>query len=189
MMTGCKSTLSRKAGGRAKADTKSRQEIARPARATRAIQTSTRERTVAELDIGRKTAGDQVEEPATIPPVTTATRREATTTRKAKAKTNTWTLWKRISPLKQLQPCRILDHTPSTIGELSCNSKRGTVDHGCDNQFRVYKETKLVQSICLTVVHSFTPVQSSIQDKKYRCLILESTLQVELDSNMTEDDW
>ena len=25
--------------------------------------------------------------------------------------------------------------------------------------------------------------------QKYRCLILESTLQVELDSNMTEDDW
>ena len=24
---------------------------------------------------------------------------------------------------------------------------------------------------------------------KYRCLILESTLQVELESNMTEDDW
>ena len=31
-------------------------------------------------------------------------------------------------------------------------------------------------------------VQSSIQDKKCLCLILESTMQVELDSNMTEDD-
>ena len=58
MTTGCKSTLSRKARGRAKANTKS---IKRIARATRAMQTSTRERTVAELDIGRKTAGDQVE--------------------------------------------------------------------------------------------------------------------------------
>ena len=39
---------------------------------------------------------------------------------------------------------------------------------------------KLVQSICfLTVVHSFTLVRSRIQDKGYRCLILESTLQVE----------
>ena len=28
-----------------------------------------------------------------------------------------------------------------------------------------------------------------IQDKKYRCQILESAQQVELDSNMTEDDW
>ena len=35
--------------------------------------TSTRARTVAELDIGRRTAGDQVEERTTIPPVTTAT--------------------------------------------------------------------------------------------------------------------
>ena len=41
----------------------------------------------------------------------------------------------------------------------------------------------------LTVAHSFTPVQSRIQDKRYRCLILESTQQVEQDSNMTEDDW
>ena len=33
--------------------------------------------------------------------------------------------------------------------------KRGTVDHGCDNQFRVNRTDKLVQSMCfLTVVHS-----------------------------------
>ena len=37
--------------------------------------------------------------------------------------------------------------------------------------------------------HSFTHVRSSFQDKKYRSPILESTQQVELDSNMTEDDW
>ena len=105
MMTGCKLTLSRKARGRAKANTKTRREIARP---TRALQTSTRVRPVAELDIGRKTAGDQVEERTTIPPVTTATLRKARVTRKAKRRANTWTLWKRISLLKQPQPCRIL---------------------------------------------------------------------------------
>ena len=43
-----------------------------------------------------------------IPPVTTATHRKARTTRKAKAKANKWRLWKRISHLKQPQPCRIL---------------------------------------------------------------------------------
>ena len=58
--------------------------------------------------------------------------------------------------------------------------KRRTVDQGCDDEFRVYKETKLVQSICfLTVVHTFTHVRSSIHDEKYRCLILEFTQQVE----------
>ena len=82
------------------------------------IQTSTRARTVAELDSGRKTAGDQVEEPATIPPVTTATHRKARTTRKAEAKANKWSLWKRISPLKQPQPCRIL-HKRRARSELS----------------------------------------------------------------------
>ena len=46
-----------------------------------------------------------------------------------------------------------------------------------------------MQSICiLAVVYSFTHVQSSFQDKKYRYLILESTQPVAL-SNMTEDDW
>ena len=60
------------------------------------------------MDIGRKTAGDQVEERMTIPPVTTATRSTARVTGKAKGKANTWTLWERISLLKQPQPCRIL---------------------------------------------------------------------------------
>ena len=118
MTTGCKSTLSRKARGRAKANTKTRKEIARTTQATRAIQTSTRARTVAELDIGRKTAGDQVEVSTTIPPVTTATHRMARTRSKAKAKANKWTLWKRISHLKQPQPCRIL-HLHRVRSELS----------------------------------------------------------------------
>ena len=108
MMTGCQPTLSRKARGRGKANIKTRKEFARPARPTRALQTSTRARTVAELDIGRRTAGDPEEERMTIPPVTTATRRKARVTRKAKGKANTWTLWKRISLVKQPQPCRIL---------------------------------------------------------------------------------
>ena len=41
----------------------------------------------------------------------------------------------------------------------------------------------------VTVVHSFTHVRSSIQDKEYRCLSLESTQRLELASNMTEDVW
>ena len=59
-------------------------------------------------DISR--AGDKVEEHTTIPPVTTATLRKARVrrvTRTAKGKANKWTLWKRISLLKQLQQCRI----------------------------------------------------------------------------------
>ena len=49
---------------------------------------------------------------------------------------------------------------------------------------------KLVQSICfLTVVYSFTHVRSSIQDKEYRCLILESTQRLELASKLMEDVW
>ena len=119
MMTGRKSTLSRKARGTGKANTKSREEIARPARPTRALQTSTRARTETNLGIGRKTAGNQVEERTTIPPVTTATCRKARTTRKAKVKANTLTLWKRISLLPQLQPCCVL-HKHTVQLESSC---------------------------------------------------------------------
>ena len=67
--------------------------------------------------------------------------------------------------------------------------KRGTLDHGCDNQFGVYKETKLVQSICfLTVVHSSRMSDQVSRTEKYRWLIRISTQQVDLDSNMTEED-
>ena len=193
MTTGCKSTLSRKARRRTKAYTKTRKEIARTTQATRAIQTSTRSRTVAELDIGRKTAGDQVKELTTTPLVTTTTHRKARTTRKAKAKANKWTLWKRISLLTQPQPCRIL-HKHRAHLELSraiqtWNRKvRSWVRQSIPC---LPQGDKLVQSMCfLTVLHSFTYVQSSIsRTKKYRCQILESAQQVELDSNMTEDDW
>ena len=78
MMTGCKLTLSRKARERAKVKNNTREEIARPARPTRALQTSTRARNVAELDSGRKNAGDQVEERMTIPPTEILAKQEET---------------------------------------------------------------------------------------------------------------
>ena len=58
-------TLSRKVREKAKVKTNIREETARP---TRALQSSTRARIVANLDIGRKTAGIPVEERMTIPP-------------------------------------------------------------------------------------------------------------------------
>ena len=72
---------------------------------------------------------------------------------------------------------------PSVIGELSCISS-------ADPWIMGVTLNSLVPSICfLTVEHSYTPVHSRIQDKRYRYLILESTQQVEQDSNMTDDDW
>ena len=92
MMTGCKLTLSRKVRERAKVKTNTREEIARPARPTRALHTSTRARTVANLDIGRKTAGILVEERMTIPPTEILAKARVNT--QAKGKANTWTLSK-----------------------------------------------------------------------------------------------
>ena len=106
MMTGCKLTLSRKVREKAKVKTNIREEIA-----TRAQQTSTRARIVANLVIGRKTAGIPVEERMTIPPTEIMAKARVKT--QVKGKANTWTLSKQnnFSLLKQLQPCRILRKT------------------------------------------------------------------------------
>ena len=126
-------------------------------------------RTVTELDIGRKTAGDQMEELTTTPPVTSTTHRKARTTRKAKAKANMWTLWKRISLLTQPQPCRIL-HKHRAHLELSRAIQTGNRKVGSWVRQSIPclpQGDKLVQSVCLlTVVHSFTHVQSSISRTK-----------------------
>ena len=100
----------------AKANTKTRKEFARPARPTRALQTSTRARTVAELDIERRTAGDQVEERTTIPPGNNNTKK-GKTHKKGKGKS------KHVDVVEMNQPSvSYPSQTPSTIGEPSCNS-------------------------------------------------------------------
>ena len=108
MMTGCKLTLSRNEREMAKVKTNTREEIARP---TRALQTSTLARTVANLDIGRKTSGILVEERMTFPHAEILAKARVNT--QAKGKANTWTLSKQnnLSLLKQPQPCRILRKT------------------------------------------------------------------------------
>ena len=102
-----------------------RKEIARPVRPTRALQTPTHARTVAELDIGRKTAGDQVEEHSQY-----AERLESQERQREK---------------ETRGRCGNESVVSFTNTEYSWRALvqfiRGTVDHGCDNQFRVYKET------------------------------------------------
>ena len=109
MMTGCQLTLSRKVRERAKVKTNTREEIARLARPTRALQTSTRARTGTNLDIGRKTAGIPVEERSTISTYSNTGKGKSKNTQ-VKGKRNTWTLSKQnnLSLLEQPQPCRIL---------------------------------------------------------------------------------
>ena len=91
--TGCMLTLSRKVRARAKVKTNTREVIARPARPTRALQTSTRARTAANLDNGRKTAG--------IPG-------KSKHTGKGKGKHVDVVETEQLSFLRQPQPCRIL---------------------------------------------------------------------------------
>ena len=107
MMTGCKSTLSRKARRRVKANTKTRKEIARPARPTfyrhQHVQElwqnwtlserllETRWRIVRQFHQFKQQRAERQESQE-------RQREEQTRGR----------LWKRISLLKQPQPCRIL---------------------------------------------------------------------------------
>ena len=110
MTTRCKSIFSRKTRGRAKANTKTRNETARTTQATRA-QRSTR------ANCGRiehwvnhcwKPSGRVYDNP------TNNKHRKARSTRMTK--TNKWTLWKRNSALKQSRSCRILQPDVEQIG-------------------------------------------------------------------------
>ena len=106
MMTGRKSTLSRKARERVKANTKSRKEIARPARPTRALQTSTRARTEAELDIFGNNSNMQ----------------KGMNHKKGKGESKHVDVVETNQPSETASTVSYPPQTPSTIGELSCNS-------------------------------------------------------------------
>ena len=110
MMTGCGLTLSRKVREQAKVKTNIREDIARP---TRALQTSTRARIVANLDIGRKTAGIPVEERMTIPPTEILAKARVKTQVKRDVVAREQEAASTVSYLSQ---------DPSVVGELSCIS-------------------------------------------------------------------
>ena len=135
--TKCKSTLRRKALGRAKASTEN------------------------------KMAEKQVEELTTTTPVTTATETQARTTRKAKAMASSWTLWKRISLPKQLQPFRVLHKNRARSVFFRAVKKLIEQKTGSWRGQSIPWFTQgdmLVRNICfLTVVHSFTHVRSSVR--------------------------
>ena len=109
MMTGGKLTLSRKERGKAKVKTNIREEIARPARPTRALQTSTRAKIVANLDIGRKIAGILFGGGAYDNSAYRNTGKgKSKNTSKGKGKHVELSKQNNFSLLKQPQPCRIL---------------------------------------------------------------------------------
>ena len=97
--------------------------------------------------------------------------------KKAKAKANKWTLWKRICLLKQLQPCRILHkHWVQLENSRAIQTRNRKVRSWVRQSIPCPQRDKLLQSVCfLTAVHSFALVRSRIQDKKNRRLILDST--------------
>ena len=70
-------------------------------------------------------------------------------------------------------------------------SRRGTekLDRGYNQLFVSTRRQVGAEYLVLDSVAQFhaCPI-NYLRQKKYRCLILESTQQVEFDSNMTEDD-
>ena len=106
------------------------------------------------------------------------------------AKANRWTWCQRVRFQKQPQPCRTPHRHRARLtlfgAILTRNRKVGSRHLEERQSVPCLKHgDKLVQSTCiLTMVPSFTHVRSSIQDKEYRCLILESTQRVELAYNV-----
>ena len=127
MMTGCTLTLSTKVRERAKVKTNIREEIARP---TRALQTSTRARLVANLDIGRKTAGIPVEERLTIPAYRNTCKGKSKNTGKGKGKHVDVVETEHPQPSETASTVSYPSQDPSVVGELSCISSVDPVDHG-----------------------------------------------------------
>ena len=93
---------------------------------------------MANLDIGRKTAGIPVEERMTIPPSEILAK--ARVNKKGKGKGKHVDVVETNQPSETASTVSYPSKDPSVIGELSC-IKRGTVDHGCGSQFRVNRET------------------------------------------------
>ena len=171
---------------------------------------------LAELDLGRKTAGDQVEEPTTIinrcknwqnwtldERLLRSLRQSHTSnnshTDKGKNHKKSKCKGKHVDVVESNQSSETAStvsypsQTPSTIGALSCNpdvEQKGwimgvTINSVSSTRRQVGADTVLLDSGAQ--LHA-CPIKYPGQ-KKYRCLILESTQQVELDSNMTEDGW
>ena len=137
MMTGWKSTLSRKARG-------SQRQTPQPERESHDQHELYRHQHVQEVwqnwTVGKGLLETRWRSVRQLNQQQQQHAEKARVTRIAKGKADTWTSWKRISLLKQHQPCRIFHNN-----EYNCRTlvqfKRGSVDHGCENQFRVYKET------------------------------------------------
>ena len=73
--------------------------------------------------------------------------------------------------------------------EKSRALQRETVDDGCDINSVSTGRQAGAEYLLLDSGARLHACPITFQDKRYRCLILESTLQEEHDSNMTEDDW
>ena len=122
MMTGCQLTLSRKVRERAKVKTNNREEIARLARPTRALQTSTRARTGTNLDIGRETVGIPVEERSTIATYSNTGKGKSKNTSKGKEKHVDVVETEQPQPSGTPSTVSYPSQDPSVVGELSCIS-------------------------------------------------------------------
>ena len=145
MITGCKLTLSRKVRERAKVKTHTREEIAQPARPTRALQTSTQ-------NCGKP--GHWAEDcwnPGGGAYDNSTNRNtgkgQSKHTGKGKGKHVDVVETEQPQPSETASTVSYPSQDPSVVGEL-VHFKRGPVDHGCDNQFRViHKETSRCRAL------------------------------------------
>ena len=121
-------------------------------------------------------------------------QRRARVKQKAKPKANMWTLWKpfrRVHPREQLQPFRFLQKKTSMIVSLSSSSNAEPWIMGV-TVISVSSALRQANTEYVLLDSGAQLSRMSIQvsrTQEFRCLILESTLRVELDSNIMEEDW
>ena len=169
MMTGCKLTLSRKVREKAKVKTNIRVEIARP---TRAPQTSTCARIVANLDIGRKSAG--------IPAYRNTGKGKGKNTGKGKGKHVDVVETEQLQPSEKASTVSYPSQDLSVVGELSCISSVDPWIMGVTlNSVSSTRRQAGAEYLLLDSGAQLHACPLTYQDKRNRYSILESTKQVE----------
>ena len=141
MMTGCKLTLSRKVRETAKVKNQPPEKKSHDQHDQHELlQTSTRARTVANLDIGRKTAGTPVRGAYAISSYRNTGRGESKHTGKGKGTHVDVVETEQSQPSETASMVSYTSQDPQCYWRALVHFKRGPADHGCHNPFRVIRK-------------------------------------------------
>ena len=141
---------------------------------------------MANLDIGRKTAGIPVEERMTIPPTEILAKARVKNTGKGKGKHVDVVETEQLQPSETASTVSYLSQDPSVVGGIS--SVDPWIMGVTLNSVSSIRRQAGAEYLLLDSGAQLHACPLTYPGQKYRYLIMESTQQVEQDYNTT-DDW